>query len=182
MKRNFLILAAVAAIGACSNADATPGATVEAFSRRLDNGACVGLREYIASNMREAFGENIELLCTRGIEERRKIPNSEGDRLKQVTILDTQEEGDRAIVRAEFEEQSGRKQSQPFVLVREENRWRIDLLNTMQLNRAGPGGPPGPGGAPMPPPGAPAMGPGAPGAPEAPPPAPMPQPAPAENK
>jgi hypothetical protein len=173
MKRNVLLLAVVAAVGACSGEPmaSTPGATIEELTRKLDTGRCVGLREYFTSNMRETFGDKIDQGCTKNIERRRKLPDPDSQRLKQVTIHDTQEQGDRAIVLATFENRAGEKEGpQSYVLVREEGRWRLDLLATTQLNRAGAAGPGGPEGPLMPPPGAP----GGPEAPMTPAPAPAP--------
>lgn len=144
MKRIVLSLSIVAAVAGCSRAGATPGDTVQQFTMGLENGQCVGIKDMIAKTGSgiegSDVGDRIERVCTRGVEERRKIPVEEQDRerLKQVNILDTQENGDSAVVKIEFETRAGEKlPPQQVALLRQDGRWRIDLEGTRRLAMTG---------------------------------------------
>jgi hypothetical protein len=154
MKHIVLSLSAVTALAGCtSGPGTTPGDTVQEFTRRLDQGECVGIKDFIAKSTPAAtpggFGEEVDVadrieeICTRGIEERKSLQNPDRERLKQVNILNTQENGDNAILEVEFENRAGEKQQpQSLALVRQDERWRIDLRATAMLNRPSMAPPP----------------------------------------
>jgi hypothetical protein len=137
----FSSIMAATLVGCSAGGGATPTDAVEQVMRRLDIGACASLGDYFVeskSNERDLYRvptrHEIELTCTSDFEERRKQKPENQRRLKQVNILNQQEDGDRATVRFEVEFNDGPKLPGAFILLRQDNRWRIDLAATQDLN------------------------------------------------
>jgi hypothetical protein len=145
MKRLAIGIAMTAALVACSGSGGTPQAAAEEFLRKMSTGDCEGLREYISANGRELVGPKIEQGCGMAKTERDKDPaKAQKEGLKEVHVVEAKEEGDKATLKIEPERNDGRREpAGTFVMVKEEGRWRIDLLATGQAMGAGMG--PGPG-------------------------------------
>jgi hypothetical protein len=172
MKRLAIGFALTTALVACSGSGGTPAAAVEEFMKKVEAGECDGLRDYISASGRELAGPSIEQVCGVAKEQRAKNPEkAKQEGLKQIHVVESKEEGDKATLKFEPERNDGQRESAgTFVMVKEDGRWRIDLLGTAQaMGAGGPGGLGGMG------PGAPAPTPGP--AQPAPPPAPAPAPA-----
>jgi hypothetical protein len=160
MKRIALGLVMAASVAACSGAGggSGPADVAEQFIRKFDTGNCDGMQDLLAASSRAAAGAELEKGCRAVAEMRKSAPDlMKSAQLKDLRVLETKEEGDRAIVRLEAEMADGRKDSgAPLVLVREDGNWRLDLQATEANARASgmmPGGPGG--GAPAGPPEAP---------------------------
>lgn len=170
MKRLAIGLAMTAALIACSGGGGTPEAAVEEFMRKIESGDCNGLRDYIAANGRDLVGPKLEQVCGIAKTERDKSPEkAEQQGLKEIHVVENKQEGEKATLKIEPERNNGTRESAAtFVMVKEEGRWKIDLLATGQAMGGGAAGGLGGMGA----------GPGA-QPPMAAPPATNPQPAPA---
>jgi hypothetical protein len=120
--------------------------------KKIETGDCNGLRDYIASNSREVMGPKLEQVCSIAKTERDKNPDkAKQEGLKQIHVVETKEEGDKATLKIEPERNNGRREpAGTFVMVKEDGRWKIDLLATGQAMGAG-GGLGGPGAMPAPP-------------------------------
>lgn len=150
MKRIVFSLSILAALGACSRGGGSPGDTVKEFFHRGAIGECVGLRDLFATPERGAGEEEmgqptlvtqIERVCTRGVEKLKTLTAEEREQalIKQANVLDTREEGDRAIVKMEVETKSGEKSPPQLVALRRQHgRWRIDLEATQMLGMVPP--------------------------------------------
>lgn len=153
-----LLLAGVT-VGCSGSGGSGPGAVVQDFAQRLEGGNCDGLREVISSNGREMAGPKLEQVCKMGAEARKTDPEKAKQQgLKELHILEEKVEGERATVRVQAEQNNGQKDGAPatFILVQEENQWKIDLLATGQQAGGGMGGAqPGPAQMPAPAPAAP---------------------------
>jgi hypothetical protein len=154
MKRLMIGLMATMSLIACARGG-SPEAVVEEVMRAGETGRCDNLAENFTATSRQMIGEKLKQSCLES-----KGKEKAGNKtLKTLKVVDRQEQGDRATVRLEPEFSDGSKQpAQTFVLMREDNRWRIDLLATAAANGkndsgAGPGGP---GGMPSPTPAPPA--------------------------
>ncbi len=187
MKRLVLTVAMVAALAACSRGSGTPAGVAEEFMRKLDSGSCTGLGDYL-SNSSKAIAPKLEQACTAQVEMKKSMPDK-GKTLSSVNVLEATENGDRATVRLEATFSDGSKEGgEALTLVREDGRWKIDILAT-GMSAGGGGAGPAPTAPPMTPPAgpmptapaAPTMDPATPAAPPAAEtPAPAAEPAPAE--
>ena len=165
MKRLILTVAMVAALAACSRGSGTPAGVAEEFMRKLDTGNCTGLGDYL-SNSSKAIAPKLEQACAAQVEMKKSMPDAaKGKTLSSVNVLEATENGDRATVRLEGVFSDGSKEGgDALTLVREDGRWKIDILATGMA--AGGGAGPNPTAPPMtPPPGMTPTAPGAPGAP-----------------
>jgi hypothetical protein len=157
MKRLAIGLAMTAALLACKGSGGTPAAAVEEFMKKIETGDCNGLRDYIAANSRDIAGPKLEQVCGMAKTERDKSPEkAKEEGLKQIHVVEAKEEGDKATLKIEPERNNGRRESAAtFVMVKEDNRWKIDLLATGQAMGGAAGGmgagPGAPGGMPTPP-------------------------------
>lgn len=174
MKRLVLTISMVAALAACSRSSSTPAGVAEEFMRKIASGDCAGLGDYLSASSR-SIAPKLEQGCTLQAAERKNGPDKDKT-LSSVNVLEATENGDRATVRIEGVFSDGSKEGgETLTLVREEGRWRIDLL----AGKSGGGGagpvptaPMTPPTAPMPTaPMAPTMDPAAPAAPTVAPPA-----------
>lgn len=186
MKRLILTVSMVAALAACSRGSGTPAGVAEEFMRKLDSGSCTGLGDYL-SNSSKAIAPKLEQACTAQTEMKKNMPDAaKGKTLSSVNVLESTENGDRATVRLEGVFSDGTKEGgEALTMVREDGRWKIDILATGMAAGAGGGAGPNPAAPPtmtppaMPAPTTPSMTPTpAPGAPA--PATPTETPAPAE--
>lgn len=151
MKRLMLTVAMVAALAACSRSSATPAGVAEEFMRKLDSGNCTGLGDYL-SNSSKAIAPKLEQACAAQKEMKKSMPDK-GKTLSSVNVLEATENGDRATVRLEGVFSDGSKEGgEALTLVREDGRWKIDILATGMAAGAGGSGGAGPTPAPMTPP------------------------------
>jgi hypothetical protein len=160
MKRLMIGLMAAASLVACSRTTA-PEAVVEEVMRASETGRCDTLADNFSASSRQMIGDKLKESCRQETEQRKGKPAQKT--LKSLKVVDRKEEGDRATVRLEPEFSDGsRETAQSFVLVKEDGRWKIDLLATAAANGKSQGG--GGGGSPMSPmpSGPPAAGPTAP--------------------
>lgn len=145
MKRLILSVAMVAALGACSRGSATPAGVAEEFMRKLDSGNCTGLGDYL-SNSSKAIAPKLEQACTAQTEMKKNMPDAaKGKTLSSVNVLESTENGDRATVRLEGVFSDGSKEGgDALTMVREDGRWRVDILATGMAAGAGGGAAPTP--------------------------------------
>lgn len=163
MKRLILTVSMVAALAACSRGSGTPAGVAEEFMRKLDSGSCTGLGDYL-SNSSKAIAPKLEQACTAQTEMKKNMPDAaKGKTLSSVNVLESTENGDRATVRLEGVFSDGTKEGgEALTMVREDGRWKIDILATGMAAGAGGGAGAAPTAPPtMTPPTAPAV-PGAP--------------------
>ncbi len=159
MKRLILTVAMSAALAACSGASGSPAGVAEEFMRKLDTGNCTGLGDML-SNSSKAIAPKLEQACSAQAEMKKSMPDK-GKTLSSVNVLEATENGDRATVRLEGVFSDGSKEGgDALTLVREDGRWKIDILATGMAAGGGAGpAPTAPPVGPMP------TTPGAPGAP-----------------
>ncbi len=144
--RHFVIgLAMAATLAGCSRGGGSPEAVVEDLVRRTEAGDCKGLGDSFSASSRQMIGPKMEEACRMGAEQRKSDPAKAKEKsLKTLHVLEKKEEGDRATVRFQPEMNDGtRAEAQTFVLVKEEGKWRIDLLATGMASGAGQDGAPG---------------------------------------
>lgn len=141
MKRMVIGLALASALIACSG-ESSPAAVVEEFGRKMENGNCSGVQDYLASSSRAMVGPKLEQACTAAAEMRKNDPKAKEKTIKSMRVVDSKVEGDRATVTMETEYSDGTKSGgdQPITLVKEEGRWRIDLLGSMTGEDGGASG------------------------------------------
>ena len=141
MKRLAVVLAMTVALVACSRGGGTPAAAVEEFLKKIESGDCDGLRDYISANSREFMGPKLEQVCGIAKVERDKSPDkAKQEGLKQIHVVETKEEGDKATLKIEPERNDGRREAAgTFVVVKEDGRWKIDLLATGEAMGGGAG-------------------------------------------
>lgn len=137
MKRFIIGLAAIAALGACSKGASTPGAAVESFLRMADSGDCNGISNALTKESRDMMGEKLVAACKMGKEQADKMPDAATKRLKSVNIIEAKEEGERATVTVEVENNAGQKERQTMVLRREDGAWKIDPMASAQAGMGG---------------------------------------------
>ena len=138
MKRLVLTVAMVAALAACSRGSGTPAGVAEEFMRKLDSGNCTGITDYL-SNSSKAIGPKLEQACAAQVEMKKSMPDK-GKTLSSVNVLEATENGDRATVRLEGVFSDGSKEGgDALTLVREDGRWKIDILATGMAAGGGAG-------------------------------------------
>lgn len=160
MKRLVLTVAMAAALAACSGASSTPAGVAQEFMRKLSSGDCTGISSYLAAS-NQSIAPKLEQACTVQAAQKKNNPGQEKT-LTSVNVLESTENGDRATVRLEGVFSDGSKEGgETLTLVREEGRWRVDLLAAKGSGRSGAGdGPAGPMAPPTEPPTALPTGPG----------------------
>lgn len=162
MKRIVLGLSLVVALAACSRGG-NPAAVVEDFARKMDSGNCTGIQDSLSSSSRAMVGSKLEQACSAAAEMKKNDPKAKDKTIRSMRVVESKEEGDRATVRLETEYSDGTKSggSEAVTLVKEDGRWKIDLMAT---GMAQSGGLNGPGAAPAAPQTTPAPAPAQPGA------------------
>jgi Domain of unknown function (DUF4878) len=136
MNRIALGLTLALAMAACSRGSSTPEGAVQEFVLAVQSGRCDGLSDYLASNSRATLGPKFETACRSG-----KMKNEGGKQLASFKTIDKQENGDRATVRLQEQFSDGTTgDTNSFVMVREDGRWRLDLFATGMAGRQGGAG------------------------------------------
>ena len=142
MKRVMIALALAGCVAACSRAS-TPEAVIEEFMRASETGRCDSLPDMFTSDSRQMLGEKLKQSCRESADQR-KAGKGEQRTLKSLAVLDRQEQGDKVTLRVQPTLSDNSTQpAMPFVLLRQDGRWRIDLMQTAAANgkNEGPGGP-----------------------------------------
>lgn len=124
MKRFALGLCLIGATTACSGASAPEG-VVETFMLGMQDRRCDGVADSLTATSRRMAGSKVEAACRRGVMKAR------GKQLAGLTLVDKQEDGNRATVRLQPRYADGSTDApQSFVLLREDGGWKLDLLAT----------------------------------------------------
>lgn len=157
MKRILLGLSLTIALMACSRGGGSPAAVVEDFARKMESGSCSGVQDMLTASSRGVAGPKLEQACQAAAEMRKNDPKAKGKTIKAMKVLESKEEGDRATVRLETEYSDGTKEAgDAITLVREDGRWKIDLMATGMSGGGGGESPQAPAMAPATPAPAPA--------------------------
>lgn len=141
MKRIILSLSLTMALVACSSGN-SPAAVVEDFARRMESGNCSGVQEHLSASSRGMVGPKLEQACQQAAEMKKNDPKAKDKTIRSMRVVESKEEGDRATVRMETEYSDGTKSGadQALTLVKEDGRWKIDLLATGMAAGGGMGG------------------------------------------
>lgn len=138
MKHVLLAVAVVGSLAACSRGG-EPETVLDEFARISETGRCERVPELITKSSRDMLGDMLQEACKAGLEARKNDPSKAEKKLKRVNVLEKTENGDKTTVRVEPEFQDGSKEpAQNFVMVKEGNEWKIDLVATgMEMMGAG---------------------------------------------
>ena len=162
MKRVLIALAMAAAVAGCSRTS-SPESVVEEFMRAGETGRCDALPDLLTTESRQMLGDKLKQSCQQSAQQNKA---KEGQKtLRSLQVLDRREDGDKVTLRLQptFSDNSTQPPAS-FVLLRQEGRWRLDLMQTAAANgknegmggpgAAGPQMPGAPGAAPAEPPAA----------------------------
>jgi hypothetical protein len=131
MKHILIGLSLAAALAGCSRGG-SPAAVVEEFARKMESGSCSGVQDSLAASSRAMAGPKLEQACQAAAEMKKNDPKAKDKTIKSMRVVESKEEGDRATVRMETEYSDGTKSGadQAITLVKEDGRWKIDLMAT----------------------------------------------------